>query len=98
MGISGSKKIVPYGLVLCTEETQERFYQIFKSFFDIMRKSVKAIISDEDHALSGAVKSLKRENHFQGVHLLDCYHILRNIKKNLHFKGYWEHFKELVYK
>ena len=51
MGISGSKRLVPYGLVLSTEETEERFYQIFKSFFDMMKKETKVIISDEDHAL-----------------------------------------------
>lgn len=32
VGISSSKKIVPFGLVICNEETKERFYQIFKSF------------------------------------------------------------------
>jgi hypothetical protein len=62
MGISSSKKMVPYGLVLSTEETEERFYQIFKSFFDIMKKSVNVIISDEDHALSAALRSLKMQN------------------------------------
>lgn len=46
MGISSSKKMVPYGLVLSTDETEERFYQIFKSFFDIMKKEAAVIISD----------------------------------------------------
>ena len=62
MGISGSKKMVPYGLVLSTEETEERFHQIFSSFFDIMKKETKVIISDEDHALEAAIKHLKRDN------------------------------------
>jgi hypothetical protein len=38
MGISSSRKIVPFGLVLSIDETEERFYQIFKSFFEIMKK------------------------------------------------------------
>lgn len=46
MGISSSKKMVPYGLVLSIDETEERFYQIFKSFFDIMKKEAAVIISD----------------------------------------------------
>jgi hypothetical protein len=83
MGISSSKKMVPFGLVLSTEETEERFYSIFKSFFDIMKKEAPVIISDEDHALAAALKNLKRDGEFHGVHLLDCYHILRNLKKNL---------------
>ncbi len=31
-GISSSKKIVPFGLVLTNEETSKAYYQIFKSF------------------------------------------------------------------
>jgi hypothetical protein len=61
MGISGSKKMVPFGLVLSTEETEERFYQIFKSFFDIMKKEAAVIISDEDHSLAAALKNMKRD-------------------------------------
>jgi hypothetical protein len=97
MGISGSKRMVPYGLVLSTEETEERFYQIFKSFFDMMKKEAKVIISDEDHALQSALKHLKADEEFQGVHLLDCYHILKNVKKHLRIKEHWGLFKELIY-
>ena len=61
MGISNAKKIVPFGLVLCIEETKERFYQIFKSFSNIMNKSPKVIISDEDKALTAALKELKED-------------------------------------
>jgi hypothetical protein len=86
MGISNSRKMVPFGLVLSTSETEERFYQIFKSFFDIMKKEPAVIISDEDTALIAAVRNLKLDEEFQGVHLLDCFHILRNVKKNLQNK------------
>ena len=59
MGISNAKRLVPFGLVLSTEETKERFYQIFKTFSNIMNKSPKIIISDEDKALMFALKALK---------------------------------------
>ena len=62
-----------------------------------MKKEVKVVISDEDHALSAALRNLKRDNEFEGVHLLDCFHILKNIKKNLKSKEHWSLFKELVY-
>ena len=64
MGISSSKKIVPYGLVLTVSESKEIFYQIFKSFFEIMKKAPNVIISDECTALIGALKSLKEDNEF----------------------------------
>jgi hypothetical protein len=45
-GISSSKKIVPFGLVLCNQETKQRYYQIFKSFFEIINFVPKIIITD----------------------------------------------------
>jgi hypothetical protein len=63
----------------------------------MMKKEAAVIISDEDHALAAALKNMKRDDEFQGVHLLDCYHILRNLKKNLHQKNHWDLFRQLVY-
>lgn len=62
MGISNSRKMVPFALVLSTSETEERFYQIFKSFFDIMKKEPAVIISDEDTSLIAAVRNLKLDD------------------------------------
>lgn len=62
-----------------------------------MKKETKVIISDEDYALSAALKNLKKDNEFEGVHLLDCYHILKNVKKNLRVKQHWDLFKEMIY-
>ena len=61
MGISSSKKIVPFGLVLCIEETKERYYQIFKTFSNIMNSFPKVIISDDDKALDAALKDLQHD-------------------------------------
>lgn len=63
-GISSSKKIVPFGLVVCNEETRERYYQIFKSFSDIMNRLPEVIISDEDKALISAIESLTERREF----------------------------------
>jgi hypothetical protein len=59
MGISSSKKLVPFGLVVSTEETKERFCQIFRSFFEIMSNQPKVIVSDEDRGLIGALQFMK---------------------------------------
>jgi hypothetical protein len=91
MGISGTRKLVPFGLVVSIDEKKERFHQIFESFFEIMKKEPKTIISDEDTSLIGALKDFK----FGGFHLLDTYHILKNVKKNLKVKNYFKIFSEL---
>ena len=58
-GISASKKIVPFGLVICNEETNERYVQILKAFSDIMGRLPNVIISDEDPAFLLAVDKMK---------------------------------------
>ena len=55
VGISASKKIVPFGLVLCNEQTKERYYQILKSFSDIMNRFPEIIITDQDKAIISAI-------------------------------------------
>ena len=40
-----------------------------------------AIISDEQATIESAIKDLKDNGDYQGVHLHDTFHILRNISK-----------------
>lgn len=61
VGMSCSKRITPFALVISTRETREVYYQIFKSFMEIMKKAPKAIISDEAHAIEGAIEELNLE-------------------------------------
>jgi len=58
-----------------------------------MKKEAAVIISDEDRALTAALRNLKRDEEFGGVHLFDCFHILRNLKKNLRKKQHWDLFR-----
>ena len=58
-GISSSKKIVPFGLVICNEETTERFVQIVKAFTDMTNKIPDVIITDEDTAFLSAIDTLR---------------------------------------
>jgi len=58
-----------------------------------MKKEAAVIISDEDRALTAALRNLKRDEEFGGVHLFDSFHILRNLKKNLLKKQHWDLFR-----
>jgi hypothetical protein len=49
----------------------------------MMPKKLKTIISDESIALKSAISQLIRDGIFDGVHLLDLYHVLKNIRKRL---------------
>jgi deoxyhypusine synthase len=54
---------------------------IFKSFFDMMKGEPATIITDEQASIISAIEQLKQDGDFQGYHLLDTFHILRNVSK-----------------
>lgn len=41
----------------------------------------KTVITDQQQAIRAALTELKSSNRFNGYHLLDIFHILRNVKK-----------------
>jgi hypothetical protein len=41
----------------------------------------KCIITDEQASIESAIKILKADGDYRGEHLLDTFHILRNINK-----------------
>jgi hypothetical protein len=54
---------------------------IFKSFFEMMKGEPATIITDEQASIISAIEQLKQDGDFQGCHLLDTFHILRNVSK-----------------
>lgn len=61
-----------------------------------MGRSPHVIISDEDAAFSAAIDILRAKKEFDGHHLLDCFHILRNVKKNLFKKEHWKFYNQMI--
>jgi hypothetical protein len=57
--------------------------------------SPKTILTDEQKAIRAALSDLKQSNRFTGVHLLDWYHILKNIKK-VSGRAHLQNYKWLV--
>lgn len=62
-------------------ETKEDFISIFRSFFQIMNSEPEAIITDQQAAIIGALKEIKENEEWDGAHLLDTFHILKNLRK-----------------
>lgn len=48
-----------------------------------MGGSPEVLITDEETGLLAAIRELKEDRMFKGVHLLDAYHILKNVRKKL---------------
>ena len=61
-----------------------------------MTKYPKVIISDQDKAFISAIDILRQKREFDGIHLLDTFHILRNVKKNLANKELWTIFNQMI--
>jgi hypothetical protein len=47
----------------------------------MMKGEPATIITDEQASIASAIKKLKADNDYQGEHLWDTFHILRNIGK-----------------
>lgn len=60
-----------------------------------MDKQPKVIVSDEGTGIVAALKDMKLNDDFHGHHLLDCYHILKNVKNKLSNKTHLDIFKDL---
>lgn len=97
VGLSSCKHIVPFALVIACSETKDVYYSIFRSFFDLMGGVPQTIITDEAMSIKGAIKDLAEDKYFEGVHLLDCYHILKNVKKNLKDRSLLKNLSNLVH-
>jgi transposase-like protein len=54
---------------------------VFKSFFEMMGGEPATIITDEQASMDSAIKQLKEDGDYQGSHLWDTFHILRNVNK-----------------
>ena len=54
---------------------------LFRSFFDAMNSEPKVIMTDQQIAIIGALEELKERGIWEGTHLLDTFHILKNLRK-----------------
>ena len=94
---SAAKRITPLGLVVCLHETAETYCQIFKTYFGIMGSSPAVLVTDEEKAVRAALSELRDEGDFTGIHLLDSFHILKNVRKKLEVKEHLVYFRKLIH-
>lgn len=53
------------------------------NFFDIMNTEPQTIITDQQPAIIGALRELREQGNWDGAHLLDTFHILKNLRKKV---------------
>ena len=46
---------MPFGLVISTDETKERYFEILKAFFETMQRAPDVVITDEAIAIKSAL-------------------------------------------
>lgn len=79
-GLDSARRLLVYGIAFCYSETADSIEKIFDNFFDLMGRPCETIISDGGLGIEEAIKRLKARNAFTGVHLLDAYHVMANLK------------------
>ena len=81
LGKNNHNKAICYCISLINIENKDTFMGVFKSFFEMMNGEPSAIITDEQAAIESALRQLKEDGVYNGEHLLDTFHIIRNILK-----------------
>jgi hypothetical protein len=96
MGLSSSRKLVPFGLVITDVETKERYKTIFKMFFQMMEGYPSVLITDEAASIIHSIKDLEEDGEIDVYRCLDVWRILKNLKAKLQFKSHLKFFANLA--
>lgn len=78
-------------------ETKADFKSLFANFFDIMNSEPQAILTDQQPAIIGALKELQGQGVWEGAHLLDTFHILKNLRKKTKNKKVFQHLHNAMF-
>ena len=96
VGNSLSKRIIPFAIMLILQETADVYYRLIRAFTNIMGHSPQIIATDESQAAKSAIEQLKNDRQFQGVHVLDLFHILKNVRKKIKDKSQISYYSQLA--
>lgn len=70
---------------------------MFYQFFKLLGGTPKIIITDEQASIKSGLDHLFYEDLWKGQHLLDSFHVLRNLKNKLRRKENIDVFSKLVF-
>ena len=83
LGKNNNNMTIPFGVCLINSQNKADFKNVFRSFFDIMNAQPQSILTDQQIAIIGALEELKSERIWDGSHILDTFHILKNLRKKI---------------
>jgi hypothetical protein len=85
-GVNCYNKIIPFGITITCLETTDAFTKIFETFIET-HGSPQSIITDEQNGMISALNKLRNNGVFEGSHLYDSFHVIRNFGKMTQRKG-----------
>lgn len=86
-----------FAVCMMNRETKEDFFNIFKGFFQIIGGKPETIITDQQMAMIGALKDLAQEEIWNGSHLFDTYHVLKNLRKKTKNSQLISHLRDAMF-
>ena len=94
-GVNCYNKIIPFGITITCDEHTEAFTKIFETFIEINGQP-QTIITDEQLSMSSAIKKLIDKGIYQGNHLIDSFHVIRNFVKSSQRKDLANELSEII--
>jgi hypothetical protein len=71
------------GIAIIVDETTEAMFAVFDNFIQIHGRAPSSIITDDQQTFTLAINELKRNESFEGNHMLDPWHLLKSIKPKI---------------
>jgi len=71
------------GIAIIANENFENIFKVFDFFINIHGKPPSSIITDDQNAIHLAIEELRFNEFFTGSHMLDPWHVLKNVKEKL---------------
>ena len=68
---------------------------VFESFMEVMGP-LNTVITDEQVEIKSALARMTEIDAFQGIHLFDIYHVMKNLRKNVRNPQLWRLASEIL--
>lgn len=84
VGQDENTRIVLFGMCTIAHETTDNFAKLFSFFFEVMEERIpKTVLTDDQRTMGTALEKLKIERGYDYNHMLDWYHKIEAMKRNI---------------
>lgn len=78
-----NNRILIAGVAILCNESTDSMEKVFGMFIKLHNRPPQTIITDQQMTFAKAIQRLKDKKFYNGIHILDPFHVIRSIRKRL---------------